>query len=105
MKTNKQRAPKEYANENAIQTIKILEALEGANFEPAALKTICDRVGTITEIDKALTWDKARRILLTLKLLGWATENEKNEWTLGAKILRFSNRYDDLCLHTLGKEK
>ncbi len=104
MMRNKRKS-KQYANENAIQTIKILEALEGVNFEPVSLKTICERVGTITEIDKALTRDKARRVLLTLKLLGWVNENEKSEWSLGAKILRFSNRYDDLCLATLGRKK
>ena len=92
------RSPKQYANENAIQTIKVLEALEGTNFEPVTIDKICERVGTISEIDKALTWDKARRILLTLKLLGWATENDKNEWTLGARILRFSNRYSDVLI-------
>ncbi len=97
MKTNK-RSPKKYANENAIQTIKILEALEGANFEPVSINTICERVGTIIEIDKALTWDKARRILLTLQLLGWVIGNEKNEWMLGAKILRFSNRSHEILI-------
>ncbi|MBS1793381.1 MAG: hypothetical protein JSS81_05980 [Acidobacteria bacterium] len=87
-----------YANENTIQTIKVIEALEGARFEPVSINTICQRVGTITEIDKALTWDKARRILLTLKLLGWVQENEKGEWLLGARILRFSNRYSEVLI-------
>lgn len=76
------RAPKAYANENTIHTIKILESLEGVNFEPVALKRIIDRTG--------IAYDKCRRVLLTLELLGWTTQNEKGEWTIGKKCFRFS---------------
>lgn len=75
---------KEYANENTVHTIKVLEALEGAGFEPVTLKRIMERAD--------LPYDKCRRVLLTLEMLGWATQNERKEWTLGNKLIRFANR-------------
>lgn len=73
---------KKYANENTVHTIKIVEALEGTNFEPVTIKRIMER--------SDLPYDKCRRVLLTLESLGWATENERKEWTLGRKIIRFA---------------
>ena len=94
-KTKKIKDPKDYANENTIDTIKILEALEGANFEPVPIGRIIERSG--------VGYDKCRRVLITLELLGWAIQNERKEWTVGAKILRFSNRYSEICIATLNK--
>ena len=75
----------QYDNQNVVHTIKIVEALEGANFEPVSIKRIIER--------SELPYDKCRRVLLTLESLGWAIQNGKKEWTLGAKILRFANRF------------
>lgn len=92
--TNKSDA-KKYANENTIHTVKVIESLEGLNFEPVPIKQIIDRTG--------IPYDKCRRVLLTLELLGWAEQTEKKDWTLGAKILRLSNRYAELIASAMNK--
>lgn len=84
------RNAKDYVNKNTVHTIKVLEALEGANFEPVKIKRIEERAG--------LPYDKCRRVLITLEMLGWATQNDKEEWSSGAKILRFANRYSELLI-------
>lgn len=90
MTTRSKRDPKEYANENVVHTIKIIEALEGVNFEPVSIQRIMERTG--------LKRDKCMRVLTTLELLGWAKQNERKEWLLGAKILRFANRYSEIVI-------
>lgn len=83
------RPAKDYANENAVHTVKILEALEGAGaFEPVPLARIVDRTG--------IKYDKCRRVLLTLEILGWAKQTEKNEWTLGKQFFRFARAASEL---------
>ncbi len=76
----------------------MIEALEGARFEPVNIENIIRRVGIIPELDRELKPDAVKRILFTLKLLGWAQENERKQWILGAKILRFSNRYSEILI-------
>lgn len=86
---------KKYANESVIHTIKIIEALEGINFEPVSIKRIMQR----TEVP----YDKCRRVLLTLELMGWAKQTDKKEWTVGARLLRFSEDYSEICIAALNK--
>lgn len=86
---------KKYANESVVHTIKILEALQGVNFEPVSTKRVTERT--------KIPYDKCRRVLLTLELLGWAAQNDKKEWTLGARILRFSEDYSEICIAALHK--
>ena len=97
---NKQRDAKEYVNENSLHTVKIIESLEGASFEPVSIQQIIDRVGEVKQGGKTekLKTDKVRRVLLTLQLLGWAIENDKKQWSPGAKVLRFANRYSEICI-------
>lgn len=94
--------PKDYANESTIHTMKIIEALEGLRFEPVAIKTIIERVDLPPGV-KPLTYDKGMRVLVTLELLGWTQRNDKKQWSLTAKILRYSERYSEICLATLNK--
>lgn len=84
-----------YHNESTVHTIKVLEALEGASFEPVGIKRIIERA--------ELPYDKVRRVLLTLESLGWARQNESKEWSPGAKVLRFANRYSEICIAALNK--
>ncbi|MBK8810678.1 MAG: hypothetical protein IPN69_08090 [Acidobacteria bacterium] len=88
----------DYAVEKTVHTIRILEALEGARFEPVTIDTIIERVGEIPELGTALRKDAVRRILLTLELCGWAVQNSNRQWAPGAKLLRFSNRYSELLI-------
>lgn len=88
---------KDYANESVIHTMKIIEALEGLNFEPVSIKAILGRVDLPPSV-KPLTYDKTMRVLVTLELLGWTRRNEKKQWSLTAKILRFSERYSEIAL-------
>lgn len=81
---------KNYDNENTVHTIKILEALEGAGFEPVSIKRIAERCD--------IHHLKVRRVLLTLEKLGWAKQNERKEWMPGAKVLRFSNRFSEVYI-------
>lgn len=80
--TTKKTDPKKYANENVVHTIKIIEALEGENFEPVSVKRIMKR--------SELKYDKCRRVLLTLELLGWAKQTERKEWQAGYKYIRLT---------------
>lgn len=98
MTTRNKRTAKDYKVEKVIETIKVLEALEGANFEPVSVDTIIKRIGIIPELDREIKPDAVKRILFTLELLGWAQSNEKKQWLLGAKILRFSNRYSEVLI-------
>jgi len=79
-----ERQAKDYANENTVHTIKILEALEGANFEPVEIKRIMER--------SDLPYDKCRRVLMTLEMLGWAIQNEQKEWTFGKRLIKLAHR-------------
>ncbi|HQU84839.1 MAG TPA: hypothetical protein PKY59_17000 [Pyrinomonadaceae bacterium] len=88
--TRNKREPIAYTNENVVHTIKIIEALEGANFEPVSIQTIMDR----TDLKR----DKCMRVLMTLKVLGWVAQDSKNNWLVGSKILRFSNRYSEFLV-------
>lgn len=101
--TNRKRTAKDYKVEKTIETIKVIEALEGANFEPASVDRIIERVGVIPELERELKHDAVKRILYSLELLGWAQSNEKKQWLLGAKILRFSNRYSEVLIANSNK--
>jgi DNA-binding IclR family transcriptional regulator len=98
MTTRNKRDAKDYKVEKVIETIKVIEALEGANFEPVSVDTIIRRIGIIPELEREIKFDAVSRILKTLKLLGWVEETEKKQWLLGAKILRFSNRYSEVLI-------
>ncbi|MBD0370302.1 MAG: hypothetical protein ICV60_05665 [Pyrinomonadaceae bacterium] len=87
-----QRSDDDYANESLLRGLKVLEALEGTNFEPVSIRRVAERAD--------LPYDFCRRALLTLKLRGFATETAKG-WQAGPKILRFSERFNDLCLATI----
>ena len=88
MPTNK-RNPKDYAVEKTIETIKVLEALRGDNFEPVSISQIIERVGYIPGRDEKLKSDAVRRILITLELLGYAARI-KRKWTIGKNLIRFA---------------
>jgi DNA-binding IclR family transcriptional regulator len=70
------RTDSDYAVEKTIETLKILEVLD---YEPISVETVITRVGKIPTLDRKISPDAARRILITLKLLGYAQQNEKTK--------------------------
>ncbi len=84
-----------YINDSLARGLKVLEALEGTNFEPVTIQRIQQRTG--------FTYDFCRRALLTLKLQGFAAQTPKG-WTLGTKFLTLSDRFTDLCIETIKGE-
>lgn len=91
MTTNSKRDPKDYSVEKTIDTVKILEALEGSDFEPVGIEQIIERVGFIPGRDAKLKFDAVRRVLITLELLGWAKQTGKL-WTIGKDAVRFAGK-------------
>ena len=81
---------KTYKNENFIQGLDVLEALEGTDFEPVSIVRVLERVNQGKSADEKLKYDKVRRLLIAAKLKNWATQNDKGLWSLGSKFMRFS---------------
>ena len=73
----------DYTVEKTVETMKILEVLE---FEPVSIDKIIERIGNIPSLNRKLKADATRRILITLKLLGYANQDEKTKfWAKGLK--------------------
>lgn len=90
MSSRSARDAKHYANENLLHGLQVLEALEDTLKEPITMQRVAERT--------KLPYDKVRRCLLTLKLKGWAAQNEQGLWTLGSKLMRFGANYNDVIL-------
>lgn len=84
------REAKDYAVEKTIDTVKIIESLEGGNFEPVTIAQIIERVGYIPIRDEKLKPDAVRRILITLELVGWTAKTADGRWTIGKNFVRFA---------------
>lgn len=94
------RDPKTYAVEKVVDAVKVLESLEGTNFEPVSIDQIIERVGVIEGRDSKLKLDAVRRVLISLELCGWAKQTN-GKWMLGAAALRLSNKYGEICLRAI----
>jgi hypothetical protein len=88
-----QKQPDEfYEVEKVVETMKVLEVLD---FEPVSIQRVIDRVGLLPNKNKKkasenfrkLKPDAAMRILKTLKILGYAHEDENKAWIRGYKRL------------------
>lgn len=88
---NKKRDAKSYAVEKTVDSVKIIEALQGDAFEPVSIETIIERVGCIPGRDGKLKPDAVRRILITLELLGWAAQVNR-KWTIGKSFIRLAQK-------------
>lgn len=87
------RDAKEYAVEKTVHTLKVLESLDGTLREPVTIKRVVERT--------KLQYDAVRSILITLKLNGWAAQNEQGLWMLGTKLMRFGENFNDVVLSTI----
>jgi DNA-binding IclR family transcriptional regulator len=47
--------------------------------------------------------DLVMRTLRTLRLRGYAVQNDRGEWSLGPRVLRLSSDFHKLCLEALSK--
>lgn len=71
-----------YEIEALSKGLAVLEALEGTAFEPVTQKRIEQRTG--------FKRDLVMRTLKTLRLRGYAVQNEKGEWTVGPRFIRLA---------------
>lgn len=76
------RTDADYEIESLSKGIIVLEALEGTSFEPVRQKKIEERTG--------FSRDLVMRTLKTLRLLGYAVQNDRGEWTIGRRFIRFA---------------
>jgi DNA-binding IclR family transcriptional regulator len=73
----------DYEIESLSKGLMVLEALEGIGFEPVSVSTIIGRTG--------FKRDLVFRSLKTLSLRGYAV-CENGKWTLGKRLVKFSER-------------
>ena len=83
------RAESQYALDTGLRMLKVLEALEGTNFEPVSIERVQQRTG--------FSYDFCRRALITLKLAGFAAQ-QRGLWMPGPKLTRFGTNFNELCL-------
>jgi DNA-binding IclR family transcriptional regulator len=80
------RDDKSYEIEAVSKALAVLEALEGENFEPVKQSRIEQRTG--------FNRDLVMRTLRTLRLNGYAAQNERGEWSVGKRLVRFGHTVD-----------
>ncbi|HMV46545.1 MAG TPA: hypothetical protein PLD20_00825 [Blastocatellia bacterium] len=88
-----QRSDDDYVIASLKKGLVVLEALKGQAYEAVTVREIARR----TRFD----YDFCRRALKTLKVSGWAIEDD-NGWRLSVKAMQFSQAYWDWAM-TLGK--
>lgn len=75
----------DYTVEKTVETILIYQVLE---YAPASITKIIERVGYIPKLNRKIKPDAARRILITLEMLGYAKVDEKSKlWSKSSKSL------------------
>jgi DNA-binding IclR family transcriptional regulator len=88
------RGDKDYAIDAGLRLLKVMEALEGTNFEAVSIKRVQERCGGEAQ---GFTYDFCMRALRTLKVAGFAAQTERG-WMAGPKLLLFSTRFNDFCM-------
>jgi DNA-binding IclR family transcriptional regulator len=83
----------DYEIEALSKGLAVLEALEDGPVKRA-------RIETRTGFSRDLTM----RTLRTLRLRGYAVQNDRGEWSLGPRVLQLSNDFHKLCLTALAKD-
>lgn len=76
----------DYTVEKTVETIKILEVLE---IQSISIEKIIERVGMIPILNRSLKPDAVRRILITLKNLNYASQDElTKKWSKGYRSFK-----------------
>ena len=83
------RTEESYELDTVLRAVKVLQALEGSNFEPVNIITVQQRSGQ--------TYAFCRSALLTWKKAGFAAQTADG-WTVEPKLMMLSNRFNDVCL-------
>lgn len=78
----KRRCDADYEIDALSKGLKVLEALEGTAFEPVTQKRIEQRTGFSRDI--------VMRTLKTLRLNGYAVQDERGHWTTGRAFIRLA---------------
>jgi DNA-binding IclR family transcriptional regulator len=78
------RSDEDYEIESLTKGLAVLEALEGTSFEPIPIRRVVDRC--------QLPRDVVMRSLKTFRLRGWAIQNERGDWTIGKRFIRFGEK-------------
>jgi DNA-binding IclR family transcriptional regulator len=81
-RTRTKRPDSAYEIESVSKALAVLEALEGTAFEPVSVQRIMQR----TQLPR----DVVDRTLKTFRLRGWAVQNERGEWSVSARFVRFA---------------
>lgn len=80
---NKKKRPDQDSEIEALSKgLKVLEALEGNNFEPVKVRKIIDR----TDLSRNIV----DRALITLKINGYAVQDASGKWSIGRRLIRFA---------------
>lgn len=87
--SRKQRTDDDYTLDTVLRAAKVLQALEGRNFEPVTIKTVEQRSGQ--------TYAFCRSALLTWKKAGFAAQTAEG-WTVGPKLMRFAANFNEVCI-------
>jgi DNA-binding IclR family transcriptional regulator len=85
----------DYEIESVSKAVNVLMALEGTSFEPVSIQKIIERTG--------FSRDFCTRALVTWKIKGFAEQLPNKKWKVGAKILRFSQRYSEIAIAAINK--
>jgi DNA-binding IclR family transcriptional regulator len=80
--TRTKRPDEAYEIESLSKGLAVLEALEGSNFEPVPIKRIIER----TQLNR----NTVERTLKTFRMRGWAFQDDRGEWMVGSRFLRFA---------------
>jgi hypothetical protein len=83
------RNPEDYELDTVLRAVKVLQALEGRNFEPVNIKTVERRSGQ--------SYAFCRSALLTFKKVGFAAQTAQG-WTVGPKLMRLAANFNDVCV-------
>lgn len=78
------RSDEDYLIEALAKGLQVLEALKGHAYEPVSISYVSKKTG--------LTYDFCRRAIKTLKVKGWAIEDERG-FRLSVKAMQFSDDF------------
>lgn len=79
------------------KAISVLEVFLVNSGKPLKVAAICEMTGyKRNSVDRILAvWEKRE----------YLTRNQRNEWTLGKMLLRFSESYAEFCLQAISTQK
>jgi DNA-binding IclR family transcriptional regulator len=77
---------RDYTIQSVAKALRVLEALEGTNFEPISLKEVARRAGQNTNY--------TFRTLETCEQMGWA-RRKNDRWQIGSRLSAIAGRFSE----------